>query len=139
MRRIVWSGMERPPFPALVFADCWCCSSVHSTPRSKRKRLRSITPSDGGRSADGDRDILRSPLAKRKKMVAERSGQSKLKEAFSAADISATGDKSGKSSKSSTPTSVGKMDEDDEEDDEDEDDAEDDDDFLARELGEEWG
>ncbi|THH33114.1 hypothetical protein EUX98_g1053 [Antrodiella citrinella] len=114
-------------------------SSVHSTPRGKRKRLRSITPSDGGRSAEGDRDILRSPLAKRKKIVADRSGQSKLKEAFSAADVSPTmvSDDDGKTSKSSTPTNLDKMDEEDEDEDDEEDD--DDDDFLAKELGEDWG
>lgn len=118
----------------LTLADSRFCSSVHSTPKGRRKRLRSITPSDGGRSVDGDRDILRSPLAKRKKIVADRSGQSKLKEAFSAEDMPA-GDKS---SKSSTPTSTGKMDEEDEDEEEDED-NDDDDDFLARELGEDWG
>ncbi|KAH8099249.1 hypothetical protein BXZ70DRAFT_942864 [Cristinia sonorae] len=110
-------------------------TSANSTPRGKRKRLRSVTPSDGGRSTDGDRDVLRSPLAKRKKIVADRSGQSKLKEAFSAADFPEAED--GKQSKSSTPTSLDRMDEDDLDDEEEDDD--DDDDFLARELGEDWG
>ncbi|TCD66479.1 Carboxy-terminal domain (CTD) phosphatase [Steccherinum ochraceum] len=120
-------------------------SSVHSTPRGKRKRLRSITPSDGGRSVEGERDALRSPLAKRKKIVADRSGQSKLKEAFSAADFKSGDDSSedAKTSKASTPTGLDKMDEamdeDEEDDEDDEEDGDDDDDFLARELGEDWG
>lgn len=51
-------------------------ASTTSTPRGKRKRLRSLTPSEAGlnRSDNGkDDSILRSPLAKRKKVVAERS------------------------------------------------------------------
>ena len=62
------------------------CSSTSSTPsKRKRKRLRSITPSEAGGASDSDN--LRSPLAKRKKLAADRSGTSKLKEAISAEDI----------------------------------------------------
>ena len=126
--------------------DLSSCSSVHSTPRGKRKRLRSVTPSDGGRSADGDSDALRSPLAKRKKIVADRSGQSKLKEAFSAEDFPVGDDDANDiaiASKVSTPTNGDKMEDIEEEEDDDDSDSdeedEDEDDFLARELGEDWG
>ncbi|KAI0073946.1 hypothetical protein K474DRAFT_1666016 [Panus rudis PR-1116 ss-1] len=139
-------------------------SSTNSTPRKKRKRLRSITPtSDAGPSASANSDVLRSPLAKRKKVAADRSGASKLKEAFSAADIAKSmageiieedeggeeldGSSSKRGSKATTPRdAASEMDEDDEDDAEDgEDDdgsnlgIDEDDDFLARELGEDWG
>jgi RNA polymerase II subunit A-like phosphatase len=43
--------------------------SAPSTPRSKRKRLRSITPSEAGTNGGGSgEDFLRSPLAKRKRI-----------------------------------------------------------------------
>ncbi|THG99880.1 hypothetical protein EW026_g2562 [Hermanssonia centrifuga] len=108
-------------------------SSASSTPRKKRKRLRSITPSDV--STNGHDDSLRSPLAKRKKMVANRSGTSKLKEAITADDLE---DEEGSVGKRSAPASANGRDED-EEMEEDDDTGEDDDDFLARELGEDWG
>lgn len=93
-----------------------------------------MTPSDIGTA--GIDDVLRSPLAKRKKMAAERSGASKLKEAFSAADIAAAGTE--QASKVSTPTSnedIEIIEEEEEEDVE----VDEEDDFLARELGEDWG
>ena len=46
-----------------------------------------MTPSDGSAGNLSDSDYLRSPLAKRKKIAADRSGSSKLKETFSAADV----------------------------------------------------
>lgn len=90
---------------------------------------------------DGDRDVLRSPLAKRKKMVADRSGQSKLKEAFSVEDFPTGDDKAdgAKASKSSTPTSLDKTEGDNGDDEDEGEDENDEDDFLARELGEDWG
>ncbi|KAF7784248.1 hypothetical protein Agabi119p4_413 [Agaricus bisporus var. burnettii] len=44
--------------------------SANTTPKMRRKRLRSVTPSDT-HSRNGD-DSLRSPLAKRKKVAADR-------------------------------------------------------------------
>lgn len=49
-----------------------------SRPRERRKRLRSLTPSERWNTDDDDE--LRSPLSKRKKIAADRSGSSKLKE-----------------------------------------------------------
>jgi len=106
----------------------------------KRKRLRSVTPSETGLDG-GDPDLLRSPLAKRKKIASERSGLSKLKEGISASDYG--------SENGSAPASPSGMnddhggdgggDDDDDEDEEDEDEEFDlDDDFLAGELEEEW-
>ena len=95
-----------------------------------------MTPSDIGTA--GIDDVLRSPLAKRKKMAAERSGASKLKEAFSAADIAAAAARTEQASKVSTPTSnedIEIIEEEEEEDVE----VDEEDDFLARELGEDWG
>ncbi|KAK7686709.1 hypothetical protein QCA50_010309 [Cerrena zonata] len=148
-------------------------SSTTSTPRKSRKRLRSVTPSDGSAGNLSDSDVLRSPLAKRKKIAADRSGSSKLKEAFSAADVLPHGGTSGlgvtgvavgvsviseedtksegnvtegRSSKATTPRDgVGdEMDEDDGDDGDTDGETEggeldEDDDFLARELGEDWG
>ncbi|KAI0639990.1 hypothetical protein C8Q77DRAFT_1083969 [Trametes polyzona] len=129
-------------------------SSTTSTPRKKRKRLRSITPSDAGSPNGGDPDVLRSPLAKRKKLAADRSGASRLKEAFTAEELTlAAGpvgggadDDDGASasagrSRRSTPMNgsaeeAGDYGEDYEGT---EDDMDDEDDFLARELEEEWG
>ncbi|TFK41987.1 hypothetical protein BDQ12DRAFT_677487 [Crucibulum laeve] len=112
----------------------------NDAPRFKRKRLRSLTPSSdslNGSIAVND-DTLRSPLAKRKKLAAERFGDSRMKEAITADDL---GPKAGSSSQpSSRPTSEANGstygDEDEEEDEEGD---EDEDDFLARELEEEWG
>ncbi|CAL1694574.1 unnamed protein product [Somion occarium] len=120
-------------------------SSTTSTPRRTRKRLRSITPSDGGLRSD----VLRSPLAKRKKVAAERSGASRLKETFSAGDLTVDGptDEDRKtSSKVTTPRDdaideCGEEEGGEEEEEEEETDGviDDDDDFLARELGQDWG
>lgn len=46
----------------------------------KRKRHGSATPSDSGSVTNGDDELLKSPLAKRKKLAAERAGASRLKE-----------------------------------------------------------
>lgn len=118
-------------------------SSTTSSPRLKRKRLRSITPSDIGLNGEVDPDILRSRLAKRKKIAADRSGTSKLKEAITAADLVSREptDDEGAPSKVSTPARLEEDDEitSDESDDGDDAGMEDDDDFLTRELGEDWG
>ncbi|KAJ7629561.1 hypothetical protein B0H17DRAFT_1109791 [Mycena rosella] len=138
-------------------------NSGPSTPtRLKRKRLRSVTPSADGVNGSGTRDALGSPLAKRKKVAAERTGYSKLKEAISADEIqsgsaAAAGSESGLekqrsgsvdggegeaaqvSSPASRASDEGMQREGDEEEEEDGGDDDDDDDFLARELEEEWG
>ncbi|KAI6047826.1 hypothetical protein EDC04DRAFT_2863998 [Pisolithus marmoratus] len=108
--------------------------STSSSPRLKRKRLRSVTPSDAGNGLTDQQDLLRSPLSKRKKLAASRTGASKLKEAFTAEQVA---DAERRRSRSNSlqrpvpspgvPTPV------------DEDDEDEEDDFLARELGEEWG
>jgi RNA polymerase II subunit A-like phosphatase len=57
-----------------------------------RKRLRSSTPSEvRGVNDEGGDDALRSPLAKRKRLAAERSGASKLKQEVSAAEVGSDG------------------------------------------------
>lgn len=115
-------------------------SSPNNTPKLKRKRLRSVTPSENGRSGEGD--ALRSPLAKRKKLAAERTGYSKLKEAISADDLLVDKEVDGNGDKARLQaTSLSSTREEDMEEDEDEaeDDADDEDDFLARELEEDWG
>jgi RNA polymerase II subunit A-like phosphatase len=99
-----------------------------------------MTPSDGmtsgnvnGSSKD---DVLRSPLAKRKKLAAERTGYSRLKVAFTAAEVQGQGVRV----VSSASSGMGEADEDDGDDEEDEDEEdEEEDDFLARDLQEEWG
>ena len=57
---------------------------------NRRKRLRSLTPSESGINR-GDpsynADLLRSPLAKRKKLAADRSGMSRLKHTLSVDDF----------------------------------------------------
>lgn len=117
----------------------WSCGSASSTPsRRKRKRLRSITPLEVG--AGSDSDGLHSPLAKRKRLAAERSGASKLKDSISANDLVEEDAKT----RSATPTSPQANNEDDDmtTDDSDDDDGDgegEEDDFLARELGEDWG
>ncbi|TFK88665.1 hypothetical protein K466DRAFT_520487 [Polyporus arcularius HHB13444] len=122
-------------------------SSTTSTPRLKRKRVRSITPSDTASFNGADSDALRSPLAKRKKLALERSGASRLKEGITAEQLKTTpkkgsdeDDDSTRSQRSSPLNGGGDEDEDD-------DDGTDggseynmvEDDFLARELEEEWG
>ncbi|KAF8079106.1 hypothetical protein FPV67DRAFT_95819 [Lyophyllum atratum] len=118
--------------------------SIYNTPKASRKRLRSVTPSDsGGANGAGKEDVLRSPLAKRKKMAADRTGYSRLKEAISADDLkkdtTGTDDekKAGGRADSGLPPKVDVLMEEEDEEDDDEDDEEDD--FLARELEEEWG
>ena len=114
-----------------------------STPRLKRKRLRSTTPSDGGGGPSSEGFKLQSPLAKRKKLAAERTGYSKLKEGITADDLLATKDETASNGSSSSPKVVANEHMDDQEgegDDEEEEEEEDEeDDFLARELEEEWG
>lgn len=124
-------------------------SSAKSTPRLKRKRLRSVTPSDTGGVNGASREdaLLRSPLSKRKKLAADRSGYSRLKETIIADDLPEEG--FGSAGKVSPKQGIEKdrvtsgstideaMDEGDEEEEDDE--EEDEDDFLARELEEEWG
>ena len=115
-----------------------------STPRLKRKRLRSTTPSDGGGvpSSSKTDEGLHSPLAKRKKLAAERTGYSRLKEGITANELLATKDETASNgSRQPSPKIVAQENVDDQEgegDDEDEDD-ESEDDFLARELEEELG
>ncbi|KAH9897828.1 hypothetical protein C8Q73DRAFT_788059 [Cubamyces lactineus] len=134
-------------------------SSTTSTPRRKRKRVRSLTPSEAGSLNGADPDILRSPLAKRKKLAADRSGASRLKEAFTAEELARAAaaaastttpsaavdeddeDSAGRGSRRSTPVNAeaeeaGDYGEDYEGS---EDDMDEEDDFLARELEEEWG
>ncbi|RPD82230.1 hypothetical protein L226DRAFT_556142 [Lentinus tigrinus ALCF2SS1-7] len=124
-------------------------SSTTSTPRLKRKRVRSLTPSDVANLNGADSDALRSPLAKRKKLALTRSGASKLKEGITAEQLRATPTKTKGSddddgstrSQRSSPLNGGG------DDDDDDDDGTDggseynmiEDDFLARELEEEWG
>lgn len=103
--------------------------SVNNSPKLNKKRLRSVTPSDGG---GGTNDRLGSPLAKRKKLAAERTGYSRLKDSISANDLASEKANSG------WPQPGEGMEEGDDEDEEEEDEEEEDD-FLARELEEEWG
>lgn len=123
--------------------------SANSTPKTKRKRLRSITPSEIP-GINGEADILRSPLSKRKKLAADRSGLSKLKVAIHVDDLRSSRERSSSpavklvGSRANTPDNEdsdmeviagGKFDEEEEE--EEEESMEDD--FLARELENEWG
>ncbi|KAI6120721.1 hypothetical protein EDD16DRAFT_1478109 [Pisolithus croceorrhizus] len=110
--------------------------STSSSPRLKRKRLRSVTPSDSGNGPNDQQDLLRSPLSKRKKLAASRTGASKLKEAFTAEQVAEAARRRSRSNSlqrplpsSGVPSPV----------DEDDDDDDEEDDFLARELGEDWG
>ena len=115
-----------------------------ATPPLKRKRNRSVTPLEIGKGTNGnaagaDDDVLRSPLAKRKKLAAERTGYSRLKVAVTADDLVQTHD-SGMEDAAAKKVSIPKvveMEEDGDGDDEEED--EDEEDFLACELEEEWG
>jgi hypothetical protein len=57
------------------------------TPEPGRlKRLRSVTPSENG-SIAGEDGQLRSPLSKRKKVIADRTGTSRLKDSIVAAQL----------------------------------------------------
>jgi RNA polymerase II subunit A C-terminal domain phosphatase len=79
-------------------------------------------------------------LSKRKKLAADRSGYSKLKEAISAEDMrSEAQSDDGASDGIATPTKMsnGNLNEDDVNEEEDEEEEEDD--FLAKEMEEEWG
>lgn len=109
-------------------------SSTNSSPRLKRKRLRSVTPSDSGNGPADQQDLLRSPLSKRKKLVASRTGASRLKEAFTAEQIAEATRGRSRSNSLQLPLPSSGIPSPADEDDEDEED-----DFLARELGEDWG
>lgn len=62
-----------------------------SSPRiNSRKRPRSRTPSDSGAHGNSEDDLLRSPLAKRKKLAAERTGSSRLKQGITADDLASS-------------------------------------------------
>ncbi|KAF9453897.1 hypothetical protein P691DRAFT_791077 [Macrolepiota fuliginosa MF-IS2] len=117
------------------FTDEGSASSVNNTPRTKRKRMRSVTPSDT-QSQNGD-DSLRSPLAKRKRLAADR--YSRLKQEIKAEELVIVEEKPEPEAKRSAlfsgavngDTPEGEFEEEGEEDLED--------DFLARDLQEEWG
>ncbi|KAF9270753.1 hypothetical protein L218DRAFT_976431 [Marasmius fiardii PR-910] len=120
--------------------------SANNSPRPKRKRLRSLTPSEAG--LNGESDVLRSPLSKRKKLAADRSGFSRLKEAISAEDLQSESrtqsDESNSDRGSGRATPNGrsprtKVSDDMDDEEEEDDDEEIEDDFLARELEEDWG
>ncbi|KAH9486412.1 RNA polymerase II subunit A C-terminal domain phosphatase [Psilocybe cubensis] len=129
-----------------------------------RKRFRSATPSDGGGGNDeylgtGSRKRMRSktpsdagsdygsPLARRKKAAAGRTGYSKLKEGITADDIeggdAVTNDVNESGNGTALPDAQGSSpaayDEEEDGEDDDEEEEEEEDDFLARELEEEWG
>ncbi|TDL28166.1 hypothetical protein BD410DRAFT_870451 [Rickenella mellea] len=114
-------------------------SVAFNVPGRTRKRLRSLTPSENRSSHLDDEDILRSPLAKRKKMAAERSGLSKLKEGISISDISSAREKGTQEQRASTPTVQDQDKAGEDEDEDDSEDGDDEDDFLTRELEEELG
>ena len=102
-----------------------------STPRMRRKRLRSLTPSEAGLNSSDDDYLLRSPLSKRKKLAKDRLNASKLKESISSAEFGYA-----------LPTVPSPREEDEEDEDEEEESIfgdDDEDDFLARELEEEMG
>jgi len=128
---------------------------------NSRKRPRSATPSDGGTYGNSEDDL--SPLAKRKRLAAERTGSSKLKQGITVDDLASSdketaskGSASGPGTPVEAPTSVmaapaiphtgsSDMEDDDDDDDDDtsdsddsssddEDDDDDDDDFLTRAL-----
>jgi RNA polymerase II subunit A-like phosphatase len=129
---------------------------VTNSPRSNtRKRLRSLTPSDLGGviNWNSEDDLLRSPLAKRKKIAAGRTGQSTLKQGISADELPKPEETPSKVFvlAHGTPTvlvsggrSIDEDNEDNEDDSSSSDDSSDDeedeeDDFLARALEEDAG
>jgi len=117
-------------------------ASAQSTPRLKRKRLRSLTPSEISGLSNIDAENLRSPLAKRKKIAMERSGSSKLKEAIHAEELEEKSSVTNGPDRPNSPAAVAAPTatiSEEEESDEDEDEFDLDDDFLARELEEELG
>lgn len=99
----------------------------------RRKRLRSLTPSEAGLNS-GDDNLLRSPLSKRKKLAKDRQNASRLKESIISPEEFGH--------RYALPT-VPSPREEDEEDRDEEDESifgdDDEDDFLARELEEEMG
>ncbi|KAF8260723.1 hypothetical protein EI94DRAFT_1747641 [Lactarius quietus] len=103
--------------------------SAPSSPRIRRKRLRSLTPSEAGLNVS-DEELLRSPLSKRKKLAKDRQNASKLKESIYPQEFP-------------LPTMASPRGDDDNDDDNSDDESmfsdDDDDDFLARELEEEMG
>ncbi|KAI9460489.1 hypothetical protein BJY52DRAFT_1118068 [Lactarius psammicola] len=108
--------------------DISSIGSVPSTPRIKRKRLRSLTPSEAGLNASGE-ELLRSPLSKRKKLAKDRQNASRLKESIYPEEFP-------------LPTVASRRGEDDDDDGDDDESMfgdDDEDDFLARELEEEMG
>lgn len=137
----------------------WDDRGANNTTQTTRKRFRSATPSDAGGndeySGSGSRKRMRSatpsdagsdhgsPLSRRKKVAAERTGYSKLKEGITADDIEGdtAKDDTARGNGSALPdaqgSSPGVLYEDDGDDEEEEEEEEDD--FLARELEEEWG
>ncbi|KAH9913331.1 uncharacterized protein BXZ73DRAFT_92977 [Epithele typhae] len=123
--------------------------SASPSPQLKRKRVRSLTPSELGQLATaiastGGEDGLRSPLAKRKKLAADRSGASRLKEGVTAAQLHEDGESASQRSSPANGVGGGEDEEDESSDSSDEDDGSSvnnmvEDDFLARELEAEWG
>jgi len=110
--------------------------SVNNTPTLKRKRLRSMTPSDsGGNTGKTGDDLLRSPLAKRKKLAAERTGYSKLKEGISADELKGSSPGANPSPVASPKATL--QEEMDEEEDYEDDDGEEEEDFLLQAMQEE--
>lgn len=110
--------------------------SRNNTPRMKRKRMRSLTPSE---TKNGD-DSLRSPLAKRKKFAADRN--SRLKQGITADELLSTNGKETREPPdvSSSALFAGAVNGDTPEGEDEEDDEGDlEDDFLARDLQEDWG
>jgi RNA polymerase II subunit A C-terminal domain phosphatase len=99
----------------------------------RRKRLRSLTPSEAGLNSGEDDHLLRSPLSKRKKLAKDRQNASKLKESISSEEFR----------RYALPTVPSPPREEDEEEGDEEEESifgdDDDDDFLARELEEEMG
>ena len=149
--------MGTDPFPAVIPSLTYL--SLFSTPRSKRKRLRSFTPSEVNSAVSSTGDpLLRSPLSKRKKLSVDRFGAgSKLEtQTIPAPDFVASAQSSragslapsendtGVGSKPGTPrkdrrVSGGEDNDEDGDDDGSEEAFDIDDDFLAREMEEELG
>lgn len=88
-----------------------------------------MTPSEIG--INGNKDALRSPLAKRKKLAADRTGSSRLKDSILPSDMKAGKGVTAEELKDDLPEE--------EEGEEEEEDGASDDDFLAGALEEDWG
>jgi RNA polymerase II subunit A-like phosphatase len=103
----------------------------------KRKRLRSVTPSEMG-SQNGD-DSLQSPLAKRKKLAADR--PTRLKQGITAEELESSGVEESEQEPRRSALFGGAVNGDSPEaEDEEEREIDLEDDFLARDLQEEeWG